>query len=114
MPAVILIGDGPSQPFKIYTKLFQEGDKIHPILRFSASKIVIYGVFRGGYCIFVRSGANEDSRRIELNFSNPKRIDQINQIGRLMIIIRKLKFLRLNLFRIPLQTLTDLETLSLT
>jgi hypothetical protein len=34
-------GDGPSQPFKINAKLFQEKAEIHPILRFSASKIAI-------------------------------------------------------------------------
>jgi hypothetical protein len=35
------IGDGPSQPLKINAKLLQERAEIHPILRFSASKIAI-------------------------------------------------------------------------
>ena len=36
-----VIGDGPSQAFKINAKLFQETAEIHPILRFPASKITI-------------------------------------------------------------------------
>jgi hypothetical protein len=36
-----VIGDGPSQPLKINAKLFQERAEIHPILRFSASKMTI-------------------------------------------------------------------------